>query len=90
MSSTATIPGLAYDITWIASREEQMLDENLLSIGRRTALERAAYLIAFICSRAARSVGLNGEARSNSRSPSSMSPIRSACRWSTPTRRSAS
>ena len=27
-------PGLAYDITWIASREEQMLDENLLSIGR--------------------------------------------------------
>ena len=41
-------PGLAYDITWIASREEQMLDENLLSIGRRTAVERAAYLIAFI------------------------------------------
>ncbi|MER8828661.1 Crp/Fnr family transcriptional regulator [Mesorhizobium sp. M0938] len=52
-------PGLAYDITWIASREERMLDENLLSIGRRTALERAAYLIAFISSRA-RTVGLNG------------------------------
>ncbi|MER8483268.1 Crp/Fnr family transcriptional regulator [Mesorhizobium sp. M1322] len=52
-------PGLAYDITWIASREERMLDENLLSIGRRTALERAAYLIAFISSRA-RAVGLNG------------------------------
>lgn len=51
-------PGLAYDITWIASREEQMLDENLLSVGRRTALERAAYLIAFICARAT-SVGLN-------------------------------
>ena len=47
-------PGLAYDITWIASREEQMLDENLLSIGRRTALERAAYLIAFIRARAAK------------------------------------
>ena len=29
-----------------------MLDENLLSIGRRTALERAAYLIAFIWQRA--------------------------------------
>ncbi|EHK58148.1 transcriptional regulator, partial [Mesorhizobium alhagi CCNWXJ12-2] len=41
-------PGLAYDITWIASREEQMLDENLLSVGRRSAQERAAYLIAFI------------------------------------------
>lgn len=52
-------PGLAYDITWIAAREEQMLDENLLSVGRRTAIERAAYLIAFICARAA-SVGLNG------------------------------
>lgn len=45
-------PELAYDITWIASREEQMLDENLLSVGRRTALERAAYLIAFIWERA--------------------------------------
>ena len=53
-------PGLAYDITWIASREERMLDENLLSIGRRSALERAAYLIAFISSRA-RSAGLNGK-----------------------------
>ena len=84
-------PGLAYDITWIASREEQMLDENLLSIGRRTALERAAYLIAFIC--AARGQGRlarRRQMRPNSRSPSSMSPIRSACRWSTPTRRSAS
>ena len=29
-----------------------MLDENLLSIGRRTALERSAYLIAFIWARA--------------------------------------
>ena len=54
-------PGLAYDITWIASREEQMLDENLLSVGRRTAQERAAYLIAFIGSRA-KTVGLNGGA----------------------------
>lgn len=52
-------PGLAYDITWLASREEQMLDENLLSVGRRTALERAAYLIAFISGRA-KTVGLNG------------------------------
>jgi CRP-like cAMP-binding protein len=45
-------PGLAYDITWLASREERMLDENLLSVGRRSALERCAYLIAFIHSRA--------------------------------------
>ena len=44
--------GLAYDITWIAAREERILDEHLLSIGRRSALERAAYLLAFLCVRA--------------------------------------
>jgi CRP-like cAMP-binding protein len=45
-------PELAYDLTWIAAREERMLDENLLSIGRRSALERAAYLVAFLYQRA--------------------------------------
>lgn len=45
-------PGLAFDVTWLAAHEEQMLDENLLSVGRRTALERAAYLLAFLCRRA--------------------------------------
>lgn len=44
---------LGFDITWMASREERMLDEHLLSVGRRTALERAAYLISFIHQRAA-------------------------------------
>ncbi len=52
-------PGLAYDITWLAAREERMLDENLLSIGRRSALERCAYLLAFIRKRA-EDVGLTG------------------------------
>ncbi|MET3588560.1 CRP-like cAMP-binding protein [Pseudorhizobium tarimense] len=41
-------PSLAFDITWMASREESMLDEHLLSIGRRSAQERAAYLLAFL------------------------------------------
>jgi CRP-like cAMP-binding protein len=50
-------PGLGFDITWLASREERMLDENLLSLGRRSALERAAYLLAFLHLRAM-SVGL--------------------------------
>ena len=45
-------PGLSFDVTWIASREERMLDEHLLSIGRRTATERAAYLLAFLYRRA--------------------------------------
>lgn len=50
-------PGLSFDVTWLASREERILDENLLSIGRRSAMERAAYIIAFIHQRAAR-IGL--------------------------------
>jgi CRP-like cAMP-binding protein len=45
-------PGLSFDVTWLASREERMLDENLLSVGRRSALERAAYLVAFLYQRA--------------------------------------
>ena len=45
-------PSLAFDITWIAAREERILDEHLLSIGRRSALERAAYLIAYLHERA--------------------------------------
>jgi CRP-like cAMP-binding protein len=55
-------PGLGYDITWLASREERMLDENLLSVGRRSAMERAAYLIAFIHERA-RCTGLGSGRR---------------------------
>ncbi|UYO01372.1 MAG: Crp/Fnr family transcriptional regulator [Devosia sp.] len=56
-------PGLSYDVTWLAAREERMLDDHLLSVGRRTAIERAAYLLAFLNDRAA-SVGLgkNGKA----------------------------
>ena len=45
---------LSYDITWIAAREEQLLEEHMLSIGRRTAEERAAYLLAFIYERGRR------------------------------------
>lgn len=50
-------PSLAYDITWIAASEERMLDSHLLSVGRRTAIERAAYLLAFLHNKAVR-VGL--------------------------------
>ena len=45
-------PGLALDITWIAAQEERILDEHLLSVGRRSAEERAAYLLAFLYERA--------------------------------------
>lgn len=53
-------PGLAYDVTWLASREERMLDENLLSVGRRSAVERAAYLLSFLHQRAL-SVGASSD-----------------------------
>lgn len=49
--------GLGFDITWMAAREERMLDDHLLSLGRRTAMERAAYLLAFLHQRAM-SVGM--------------------------------
>jgi CRP-like cAMP-binding protein len=45
-------PTLAFDVTWLAAREEQMLDDHLLSVGRRTALERTAYLLLHLFQRA--------------------------------------
>ncbi len=46
------IPTLAFDITWLAAREEQLIDEHLVSLGRRTALERVAYLFLHLFTRA--------------------------------------
>lgn len=48
----STHPTLAFDVTWLAARSEQILDENLLSIGRRTSLERMAYLLLHLFMRA--------------------------------------
>jgi CRP-like cAMP-binding protein len=45
-------PSLAFDITWLAAREEQLIDENLVNLGRRTALERTAYLLLHLFARA--------------------------------------
>ena len=53
----ARFPSLAFDITWLAAREEQVIDENLVSIGRRSALERIAYLLLHLFVRA-QEVGL--------------------------------
>ena len=38
-------PSLAFDVTWLAATEERILDENLLSVGRRSAEERVAYYL---------------------------------------------
>ena len=45
-------PSLAFDLTWIAAREEQMLDEHLVSVGRRKALERIAFVLLHLFLRA--------------------------------------
>jgi CRP-like cAMP-binding protein len=45
-------PTLAFDLTWIAAREERSLEEHLVSVGRRTALERIAFVLLHLFSRA--------------------------------------
>ena len=45
-------PSLSFDVTWLASREENILDQNLLSVGRRNALEKTAYLLLHLHARA--------------------------------------
>ena len=39
-------------MTWIAAREEQILDGHIISLGQRSALERLAYLILHLYDRA--------------------------------------
>ncbi len=55
-------PALGYDITWLASHEETLIDENLLSVGRRTALERIAVLLMHLYKRSV-SLGVDVDAR---------------------------
>jgi CRP-like cAMP-binding protein len=46
------MPELAFDVTWLGSREESYVDENLLSAGQRSAAERIAALIVILYKRA--------------------------------------
>lgn len=36
---------LAFDITWLAAREERLIDEHLLAVGRRSGTERVGFLL---------------------------------------------
>jgi CRP-like cAMP-binding protein len=47
-------PKLGYDITWLAAREEKMVDDNLVTAGRRNASERVAMLLMHLYRRAER------------------------------------
>jgi CRP/FNR family transcriptional regulator len=53
-------PKLGYDITWLAAREEKIVDDNLVTAGRRSAIERVAMLLMHLYRRAER-VGMERE-----------------------------
>jgi CRP-like cAMP-binding protein len=46
--------GLAFDITWLAAREESILGEYLLNVGQRRASERVAFVLLNLFRRARR------------------------------------
>jgi len=48
---------LAFDVTWLGAHAEVALERQLLSIGRRRAVERAAYLLWYVFDKA-RDIGL--------------------------------
>jgi CRP/FNR family transcriptional regulator len=45
-------PGLGFDVTWLAAHEEHIVDDNLLSVGQRSAQERIAMLLLNLYKRA--------------------------------------
>ncbi len=45
-------PELAFDLTWLTAREEGVVDESLLSVGRRNAMEKVGALLIHIYKRA--------------------------------------
>ncbi|MGD9710916.1 MAG: Crp/Fnr family transcriptional regulator [Thermomicrobiales bacterium] len=53
--------GLAFDLTWLAAREESIMADHLANVGQRSAFERLAYIILYLFRRA-RDCGLvNGD-----------------------------
>ncbi|MFJ5369196.1 Crp/Fnr family transcriptional regulator [Bosea sp. CER48] len=46
------MPSLAYELAWLSSREEGLVDDNLMSVGQRNAGERIAALIISLYHRA--------------------------------------
>jgi CRP-like cAMP-binding protein len=48
----ARFPSLGFDVTWLVAHEESIVDDTLLSVGRRTALESVAMLLLHLHKRA--------------------------------------
>jgi CRP/FNR family transcriptional regulator len=53
-------PQIAFDVTWLGAHEESLVDDNLFSVGRRSAAERMAALLLQLHHRAVH-VGLGGD-----------------------------
>jgi len=47
------VPSLGYDVTWLAAHGERLVDDNLLNVGQRGALEGTAALLLVLHARAA-------------------------------------
>ena len=43
---------LAFDVVWLAAKEEQALEDHMVALGQRTASERIAYLAVYLVQRA--------------------------------------
>ncbi len=50
-------PELGFDVTWLCAHEKLLVDDNLVSVGRRSALERVAMLLIHLFKRV-RALGL--------------------------------
>lgn len=48
-----TAPSMGFNITWLTAQEESLVDDTLLSVGRRSAEERIASLLIVLFKRAA-------------------------------------
>ncbi len=54
-------PSMGFNVTWLTAHEESLVDDNLLSLGRRSAQERVATALILLYKRAA-ALGTQGDA----------------------------
>ena len=52
-------PSMGFNVTWLTAHEESLVDDNLLSVGRRSAEERVATALILLYKRAAALRGLD-------------------------------
>jgi CRP-like cAMP-binding protein len=55
-------PSMGFNITWLTAHEESLVDDNLLSLGRRSAEERVATVLILLYKRAAALRGVDDAA----------------------------